>query len=360
MSRSIFLSYSRHDAAPVEMLVSDLERAGHHVWLDRQLSGGQEWWDALLERIRVSDVFLPAVSERSLESTACRREREYASALGKQMLPVLVADDASLKLAPPELARIQWVDYRSSDKDAAFELIRALANLPPSPPMPETLPPAPEVPVSYLASIATVIDCAAPLAKEQQLDIIRKLRGGLDDSDNRAKTVELLGRLRNREDLLAYAANEIDDLLAVPAYTASSQVPVQAEGEFSEGPAFMSYSRLDTPTVLEIVKEVRERGAPIWIDVEDISVGTDWDRAIDEALERCATFVVFLTPAAVASQHVRDELAYAQDESKRILPLLIEDCRVPRRLRNIQYLDLRNRPLPADMLDRVATAMRKS
>ena len=56
--------------------------------LDSSLRGGQKWWEEILQRIADSDVFVAVVSPQSLNSVACRRELEWASALDKLVLPL--------------------------------------------------------------------------------------------------------------------------------------------------------------------------------------------------------------------------------------------------------------------------------
>jgi TIR domain len=48
----IFISYSRQSEAMAKSLVTDFESLGHDVWFDRELSGGQAWWDQILAMIR--------------------------------------------------------------------------------------------------------------------------------------------------------------------------------------------------------------------------------------------------------------------------------------------------------------------
>ena len=60
---------------------------------------------------------------------------------------------------------------------------------------------------------------------------------------------------------------------------------------------------------------------------------------MENALRDCSIFMVILTPASIASENVKDEIGYAIDHGKRILPVLLEDCDVPLRLRRFQYVD---------------------
>ena len=129
----LFLSYARKDQTHIGPLAQGLRFAGHDPWFDESLSGGEEWWRAILKRIRSSDVFVAVVSQASLASTACTREREYAVRLGKPILPVAV-EDVPTQALPPDLARRQIVDFATPDTTAAFRLAGGINALPPTPP----------------------------------------------------------------------------------------------------------------------------------------------------------------------------------------------------------------------------------
>jgi hypothetical protein len=57
-SRQIFISYARSDAERVDALVEGLQQLRCGVWLDEELTGGQEWWDTVLSQIRASSAVL--------------------------------------------------------------------------------------------------------------------------------------------------------------------------------------------------------------------------------------------------------------------------------------------------------------
>jgi hypothetical protein len=106
---------------------------------------------------------------------------------------------------------------------------------------------------------------------------------------------------------------------------------------------FLSYARADSEQVLPIAKQLREAGARLWLDQLDIVRGEYWDRAVEEALQTCDCLVVMLSPAAVRSENVMDEVAYAIEKGKRIVPVLLESCEIPLRLRRRQHIDLTRR-----------------
>lgn len=209
----IFVSYSRESETAVRALAQDVEALEHTVWFDHDLSGGKVWWEQILTEIRNCQVFMMALSPDSLRSVACSSEYNYASELGKPILPILIADGVSPNLLPPKLSQIQFVDYRKQDKTGAINLARALKTLPQAKPLPDPLPTPPAVPLSYLGRITEQIDSAASLDHKEQSALVSELRRGARDPETAADARKLLERMRKRDDLLARIGDEIDELL---------------------------------------------------------------------------------------------------------------------------------------------------
>lgn len=102
---------------------------------------------------------------------------------------------------------------------------------------------------------------------------------------------------------------------------------------------FFSYSRSDAKFALQIAESLRSAGIFVWIDQVDIPAGAPWDRAIQDALESADSLLVILSPSAVDSENVMDEVSLALERKKQIIPLLYRPCNVPLRLRRLQYID---------------------
>ncbi len=166
-SRQIFISYARKDAERVDALIEGLRQLRYNVWLDEELTGGQEWWDTVLSQIRASSAVLVAVSLAALESAAVRREYEYGHAVGRPLLPVVV-DRVRLETLPPLLAQLQVVDYREPDIKHAFAIAAALAALPVPQALPQPLPTPPPIPVSYLSDLMERSQAATLSLDEQR------------------------------------------------------------------------------------------------------------------------------------------------------------------------------------------------
>jgi TIR domain len=121
----------------------------------------------------------------------------------------------------------------------------------------------------------------------------------------------------------------------------SSAPDVSTVGAAAASAAFLSYSHEDSSFVLELVSQLKSAGGDVWLDKMDILPGQPWDLSIQDALASCSRLLVVLSPASVASRNVLDEVSYALDNHKVVIPVLYRDCEVPFRLRRLQYVDFR-------------------
>jgi Mg-chelatase subunit ChlD len=102
---------------------------------------------------------------------------------------------------------------------------------------------------------------------------------------------------------------------------------------------FISYPRKNAEFALRLARELKSAGFDIWFDQLDIPAGARWDDEVQKALADCGIFMVILTPEAIESENVKDEIGYAIDSRKRILPVLLKPCNIPYRLRRFHYVD---------------------
>jgi photosystem II stability/assembly factor-like uncharacterized protein len=103
--------------------------------------------------------------------------------------------------------------------------------------------------------------------------------------------------------------------------------------------AFISYCRTDSEFALRLAEDLKESGAAVWLDQIDIIPGAPWDVAVENALNLCGCLLVILSPQAVASANVLDEVSFALRSEKRIIPVLYRECKIPLRLHRLQHLD---------------------
>jgi len=107
---------------------------------------------------------------------------------------------------------------------------------------------------------------------------------------------------------------------------------------------FISYSRKDTNYVKNLVHDLRLKGFPVWID-DRIDFGDSWSRVIFQKISECKVFIVIMSKDSVKSKWVDRECLYADDEEKRIIPLLLNGKCFPLFI-NKQYVDVSNGKLP--------------
>ena len=102
---------------------------------------------------------------------------------------------------------------------------------------------------------------------------------------------------------------------------------------------FLSYSRANKEFALKLARELKSEGFAVWLDLLDIPPGARWDVEVEKALIECEVFMIIITKDSIASENVLDEIGYAIDSGKRFLPVLMEKCNIPLRLRRFQYVD---------------------
>jgi toxoflavin biosynthesis protein ToxD len=93
---------------------------------------------------------------------------------------------------------------------------------------------------------------------------------------------------------------------------------------------FVSHSHKDEVFTERLVADLHLAGAEVWVDVAGLTHGNFMQR-IDEALAQCEWMVLVLTPNAVASQYVKDEVYAAlvrvtQGYMRDVIPVLAAPC----------------------------------
>lgn len=107
---------------------------------------------------------------------------------------------------------------------------------------------------------------------------------------------------------------------------------------------FVSYSRDDSSFADRLATDLSAKGIEVWMDKKRIKPGDPWDSTVQKALIDCEYFMVVLSPISVSSQNVLDEITYALNNNKRILPVLvldIKDSDIPLRVSRLQWIDFR-------------------
>lgn len=68
-----FVSYARQDGDRATQLIAELGQLSDRVWYDSHVTGGQPWWDIILDHIQSCTLFVLAVSNESIQAKMARR-----------------------------------------------------------------------------------------------------------------------------------------------------------------------------------------------------------------------------------------------------------------------------------------------
>jgi hypothetical protein len=109
---------------------------------------------------------------------------------------------------------------------------------------------------------------------------------------------------------------------------------------------FLSHSSEDKDDVRRLGEDLRRAGLEVWLDEKEIRVGDSIVQKIEEGLNKTQYLALWLTRRSVSSGWVSAEWQsqFGDEVAKGavvILPLLAEDCEIPRLLRGKRYADFR-------------------
>lgn len=221
---AVFLSYAREDKEIATQLYEELIELRGDVFMDREIKGGQDWWDAICDSVETTELFVLVVSEASIHSEACQSELTYALATQRPILPVAVGG-MPLDDLPVEIKRFHVLQYDPDSKDSYREIVKALTAAGEAPPTPDPLPERPVMPESYADRYRRTIG-GASIALDDQVALFAVLRSHVDDPRRRADALSLITELRARRDLAVGVAEEIDNFMAAQALlTAAAEEP---------------------------------------------------------------------------------------------------------------------------------------
>src|SRR4030095_4790768 len=155
---SVFLSYSRDDAAKADRIAHSLEEAGHTVWWDRRIGAGSRFSKEIDAALQSADLVVVLWSKASADSAWVTDEATAGRDSGR-LVPVLID-----KVSPPlGFRQYQSIDLakRWRGPNANRPLLEAIAarvgETSPGPAQRETARPWPRVGWKIPAFVASVL-----------------------------------------------------------------------------------------------------------------------------------------------------------------------------------------------------------
>jgi len=86
---------------------------------------------------------------------------------------------------------------------------------------------------------------------------------------------------------------------------------------------FASYSHRNMREVFGIIRRLSDERYRIWYD-EGIEPGNEWPEEVGRALSACRLFLVFMSPEAIESRNVRNEINMATSENKAVMVVFLK------------------------------------
>lgn len=108
---------------------------------------------------------------------------------------------------------------------------------------------------------------------------------------------------------------------------------------------FVGYSHQDSEWVRSwLVPKLEEAGLRVWIDVRELQLGVPWAVELERAITQSRVILVVLTPDYLSSQWASFENVLVQTldpaaRQRRVIPLMLEPCELPLRIRMLTYAD---------------------
>ncbi len=111
--------------------------------------------------------------------------------------------------------------------------------------------------------------------------------------------------------------------------------------------AFLCHSKDDKQEVRALYRRLLADGISPWLDEEKLLPGQEWQQEIPKAVRESDVVIVCLSRGSVDKEgYVQKEIKYALDVADEkpegaifLIPLKLEDCKVPQRLSRWQWVD---------------------
>jgi hypothetical protein len=111
---------------------------------------------------------------------------------------------------------------------------------------------------------------------------------------------------------------------------------------------FLSYAREDEVRIENVYRELCDEGFQPWMDTKDLLPGENWESSIRKAIHASEFFLVFFSANSVNKRgFVQKEIKLAFDVWDQMLqndiyliPIRLDVCEVPEKLKHLNYLDL--------------------
>lgn len=123
---------------------------------------------------------------------------------------------------------------------------------------------------------------------------------------------------------------------------------------------FVSYARADSGFADTLTAALIENGRRPWVDRRELLPSEQWQEALRRGIEASEVFLFIATPTSIASHWCTQELAWADEWGKRIIPVVrqpVDPGALPGVVRDRQRIDVAPEEPPERCVDAVVLAL---
>uniref|UniRef100_M4C355 TIR domain-containing protein n=1 Tax=Hyaloperonospora arabidopsidis (strain Emoy2) TaxID=559515 RepID=M4C355_HYAAE len=287
--RDVMISYTHSHSEFALKIRDSLERASITSWLDLMdptgIGGGSVWREEIARGIKNAEVIICLYTEDYAHSEWCLKELALAKQLGRPIIAVSTEGAAVTDEMQVYIYTRQMVPFESA--------IKSVNN-------------------ANKRKVTYEYDEARFAAQ------FRLLLDGVRDEIAKHREAKILGsnrRLGNGTSDVAFGENVMDWNQATLDNTKY---------------VFVSHGDHHYAFVKRLRDRLQENHVGCLLDGTQMFLDmTERIRAAKEAILKCEAFVVVLSSKTVNSELVKDQLAFAEDKGKPILPVMLNDMEIP-------------------------------
>lgn len=171
--------------------------------------------------------------------------------------------------------------------------------------------------------------------------------------DSRARIDELIARARREFPSAAWnevsnVQKEVIDSLSVTLEPVTAKATAIISRQPGPLRVFMCHASEDKAAVRALYHKLLDAGIQPWLDEEDLLPGQRWRVEIPKAIRACDIICVYLSDRSVKKDgYIKQEIQFVLDVADKqpedsifVIPLRLEECDVPERLREVQWVNL--------------------
>ncbi|MBT9313525.1 TIR domain-containing protein [Leptothoe kymatousa] len=339
-----FISYGRADSKGFASKLNQcLIDQGLEVWFDfDDIPLGVDYQNQIDDGIERSKNFLFVIAPHSVNSAYCRLEIEHALRLGKRIIPLLhveAIDKDIWQQRNPQGTDADWKDYQANGLHSSFPNMHPIISK-----------------INWVYFREGVDDFQTSF--QGLLTIFERQQDYVEQHTALLSQALVWQRHQRQVQYLLVGQNRIRAEQWLKQKFTEEQAPCQPtelqceficesikNGNGLMTDVFLSYSEKDRALMDQVRSSLMREGFTTWINRTDIRVSGDFQAAINKGIEEASRMVYLISPDSLASKFCQQELEYARQLNKQIIPLKMRPVDLDTMaddLRSLQFIDFSN------------------